>query len=255
MKFMREISIRWPKVIHPLNIAYLALALLTANCGASSAGTGSSNSNLGSSTAQSSQDRQEASRDLAEQAGQKASAIRDVDFRNFTFPWYPSDYAPPHGRRETILRNAAMKVDGDKNTDRVWIRLANVSYADLTGDGREEAIVTLVANFDPNGSVACTFIFMIEKDKPKLLWSKETGDRANGGLRSIRVIDGSIVMEQYEIEFDWSKGSYEAGASLCCPKRFVRSTYRWNGRVFEKVASETLINEYPTAEFLGYSSD
>lgn len=154
-----------------------------------------------------------------------------------------------------MLRDGEMKVEAVKNIDRVWASLANVSYADLTGDGREEAIATVVTNFDPNGSVACIFIYNLGNGDPRLLWSHETGDRANGGLRSIKVEGFDLVVEQYEIKFDWSKGSYEDGTALCCPKRFVRSHYRWNGEKFEKTKSETLPNEHKDAEFLGYPSD
>jgi hypothetical protein len=148
-----------------------------------------------------------------------------------------------------------MKVDAVKNTDRLWASLANVSYADLTGDGKEEAIVTVTTNFDPNGAVACIFVYTSRSGEPQLLWSHETGDRANGGLRSLRVEGFDLVVEQYDIKFDWSKGSYEEGTARCCPKRFIRSTYRWDGEHFEKSKSETLPNEYDNARFLGYPSD
>ena len=241
---------------HWVNLAYLTLLISSLSCGVN-AGAGSPDSSSGPSNTERAQPTPQAGEEVAgAPVAQKSFAIRDVDFRNFTFHWYPSDYPPPPspGKREITLRNGAMKVDSEKNTDRIWFRLANVSYADLTADGREEAIVTVVANFDPNGSVACTFIYT-ENKEIKLLWSRETGDRANGGLRSIRVVDGSsFVLEQYEIKFD-KRGNYESGASLCCPKRFVRATYVWKNGAFEEVASETLANEYATAEFLGYPSD
>ena len=184
-----------------------------------------------------------------------SSPIREVDFKNFTYPWYPTDYTPPHGKRKITLREGEMKVDAVKNTDRLWASLANVSYADLTGEGSEEAIVTVTTNFDPNGSVACIFVYTSRRGEPKLLWSHETGDRANGGLRSIRVEGFDLVVEQYDIKFDWAKGSYEEGTALCCPKRFIRSHYRWDGERFEKSKSETLPNEHNNARFLGYPSD
>ena len=184
-----------------------------------------------------------------------SSPIREVDFKNFTYPWYPCGYPAPHGERKITLRDGEMKVDAVKNIDRLRAGLPNVSYADLTGDGKEEAIVTVVTNFDPNGSVACIFVYTLKSGEPKLLWSHETGDRADGGLRSIRVEGFDLVVEQYDIKFDWAKGSYEEGTALCCPKRFIRSHYRWDGEHFEKSASETLLNESKTVEFLGYPSD
>jgi hypothetical protein len=184
-----------------------------------------------------------------------SSPIREVDFRNFTYPWYPSGYPAPRGERKITLRNGEMKVEAATNINRLRAGIPNVSYADLTGDGQEEAIVTVVANFDPNGSVACIFIYTLRNGEPKLLWSHETGDRADGGLRSLRVEGLDLVVEQYDIKFDWAKGSYEEGTALCCPKRFIRSRYRWDGERFEKTGSETLPNESKTLEFLGYPRD
>jgi hypothetical protein len=184
-----------------------------------------------------------------------ASRIKTIDFKNFSYPWYPSDYTPPHGERKITLHNGEMKVEAARNTDRLWASLANVSYADLTGDDQEEAIVTVTTNFDPNGSVACIFVYTLKSGEPRLLWSHETGDRANGGLRSLRIEGFDLLVEQYDIKFDSAKGSYEEATALCCPKRFIRSHYRWNGEHFEKSKSETLTNEYDNARFLGYPSD
>ena len=153
------------------------------------------------------------------------------------------------------MRDGEMKVDAASNIDRLRAGLPNVSYADLTGDGKEEAIITVVTNFDPNGSVACIFVYTLRGGEPKLLWSHETGDRADGGLRSIKVEGFDLVVEQYDIKFDSAKGRYEEGTALCCPKRFIRSHYRWDGEHFEKSKSETLPNEYDNARFLGYPSD
>src|SRR5712692_5706548 len=237
-----------------LCVAQVVLAISTASCDTSGARRSSSpivpaasqspsTNNVNSPPAQ------------ATASPSPSSSIRKVDFKNFTYPWYPSGYPAPHGERKITLRDGEMKVDAVKNIDRLRAGLPNVSYADLTGDGKEEAIVTVVTNFDPNGSVACIFVYTLRSDEPKLLWSHETGDRANGGLRSLRVEGFDLVVEQYDIKFDWAKGSYEEGTALCCPKRFIRSHYRWDGEHFEKSKSETLPNEYDNARFLGYPSD
>jgi hypothetical protein len=183
------------------------------------------------------------------------SPIRKIDFRNFTYPWCQSDYTRRHGKRTITLRDGEMKVKAANNTDRLWASLPNVSYASLTRDKQEQAIITVTTNFDPNGSVDCIFVYTLQENKLKLLWSHATGDRANGGLRSLRVEGSELVVEQYDVKFDWAKGMYEEGTALCCPKRFIRSHYRWNGKRFEKSKSETIPNEYDNARFLGFPSD
>lgn len=242
-----------------LCLAQIVLAVTITSCNTRSSGAGRTNSpvvpaasqnpptnNIGSPLAQA---------PASPSLNSPSSPIRKVDFKNFTYPWYPTGYVPPNGRRQIRLQSGEMKVEAAKNTDRLWASLANVSYADLTGDGKEEAIVTVVTNFDPNGSLGCIFIYNIGTGEPRLLWSHETGDRANAGLRSIRVEGLDLVVEQYDIKFDWPKGKYEDETALCCPKRFIRSHYRWDGEHFEKSKSETLPNEYNNARFLGYPSD
>lgn len=181
--------------------------------------------------------------------------IRTVDFRNFTYPWYPTGYKPPQGVREVSLHDGEFLVDENGNENDVRFDLENTSYADLTGDGSEEAIVSVGALFNPNGSYACIFVYTMRGNVLKLLWFHETGDRANGGLRNVRVIDDALVIEQYDLKFNASKGRYEDEAALCCPKRFIRSYYKWNGRTLQKTGSETLPNVNSNAEFLGYPND
>lgn len=244
------------RLVSLICIAQIVLALTSVSCNIRSSGAGRSNSVNVPAAASPSPSISIVKNPPPVTANPSAvSPIRKIDFKNFTYPWYPTDYTPPHGKRKITLRDGEMKVDAAKNTDRLWASLANVSYAELTGDGKEEAIVTVTTNFDPNGSVACIFVYTLRSEEPRLLWSHETGDRANGGLRSLRVEGFDLVVEQYDIKFDWAKGSYEEGTALCCPKRFIRSHYRWDGEHFGKSKSETLPNEFDNARFLGYPSD
>ena len=76
--------------------------------------------------------------------------------------------------------------------------LFHVSYGDLTRDGIEEAIVSLVVIVQ--GGTArphIHYIYTIDKTKPKLLRMFDTGDRADGGLRQIYAEKGGLVVERY----------------------------------------------------------
>jgi hypothetical protein len=190
-------------------------------------------------------------------SNQKSDLIRAVDFRNFTYPWYPTGYVPPHGKRTTILQDGKIIVEKDakKNIENVYLSLANVFYTELTGDDQEEAVVTISGVVTFNSGAGCVFIYTLRDERPKLLWKHEIGDRADGGLRSLRIENKNLVIEEYEIKFDYSEGRYEDGTGLCCAKRYVRSYYSWNGKRFRKIKSDVLANEYGDARFLGYPSD
>ncbi len=179
---------------------------------------------------------------------EKDHGIRQVDFRNFTYPWYPSYLKPPQGERQITLRDGKFEIERDENRgiDNLILELQDVSYVDLTRNLKEDAIVTVggVAIF--NKFVDAIFVYTLENNAPVVLWKHETRDRADGGLRRISVQNRVLTVEEYV-------GS-EGDGGLCCPKIYVRSNYRWNGSQLEKIKSETLPNEYKTAEFLGYAS-
>jgi hypothetical protein len=178
---------------------------------------------------------------------EQTSPIRAIDFRNFTYPWYPSPYRPPHGRREVTLSGGKFIVDGKDSDSDVTFGLANVSYADLTRDGKEEAVVTIDAGFNPNGSRACIFVYGMNSGAPTAIWSHETGNRAYGGLRSIRIAGGDLVIEQYA-----SSLNEKPVPCMTCAKRYTRTTYQWDGRHFREINVETLPNESENIDFLGY---
>lgn len=173
-------------------------------------------------------------------------SIKEVDFKNFTYPWYPSGYKTPYNVKKVTLDNGEHLVDERGDISGILFVLTNVSYADLTSDGFEEAIVTVTGIFNPNGSYACVFIYSPKGNFPQLLWKHETGDRAYGGLRSIRVAESNLIVEQYDT------GNEEP--CMICAKGFVRSYYQWNGKSLRKLKSEIFPWEGGVM-FLGYPSD
>lgn len=176
------------------------------------------------------------------------SLIRAIDFKNFTYPWYPEGYIPPYKGRKVTLQNGEIRVNAipSKKVENVWLTLDNISYVDLTGDDRDEAIVTVGGVTTFNSGSACIFIYAMIGGMPKLLWHHETGDRAYGGLRSIRTENRDLIVEQYDSKFG------EEETPMCCPKKFIRTYYRWDRKHFQKLKSETLPNEYENARFTGY---
>jgi len=88
------------------------------------------------------------------------SAIRQVDFKNFTYPlsgpllghdrlqWLPTDVRPQRKRihllnGEDLTKSSSVVVDGREYVEWEGFTLKSVSFADLTGNGQEEAIIVL----------------------------------------------------------------------------------------------------------------
>lgn len=179
-------------------------------------------------------------------SAQSAQQIRTVDFKNFTYPVCPNigrNVLP--GTKSISLTNGGLEVsEGDfGNEEPIDFSLSNVAYYDLTGDGKEEAIVTLTEFLFPQGSSNCTFIYAWEEATPHMIQQYEFGSGARGGLRRISVTDSELIIEQYESD---------RLTAYCCPEKFIRSSYKWDGKQFQLLKKESLKNESKHDDFLGY---
>jgi hypothetical protein len=118
--------------------------------------------------------------------------------------------------------------------------LGRIKYADVTGDGQEEAFVSIGIFSGGSAMLDYIYIYTLYNQRPKLLWSFATGDRADGGLRRIFAENGELNIELYGKSAD-GKGKI-VGSDLfaddgmiggaCCPTHFTRARYRWNGKRF-----------------------
>jgi hypothetical protein len=168
---------------------------------------------------------------LTSQSVKRSSNIQTVNFKNFTYPWYPSYLKAPYGSREVTLKDGKSETVEDEKTGIKYLllELDDVFYADLTKKGSEEAVVYLRGISIFNRFVGCVFIYAFVDGRPKLLWKYETGDRADGGLRRMEVEDRALMIEQ---------NTLDGAAGLCCPKKFVRRYFKWDGKQFRKIKSE-----------------
>lgn len=181
----------------------------------------------------------------------QGSSIRAIDFRDFTYRWYPRWKYMLSRRKEFTLREGRTEVEVPNGSNEPQaFELVNISYGDITGDGAEEAVVTIKMRLLGNAKPYALFVYTLADGAPKLLWVHETGDRADEGLRSIYVSsDGRLVIEQYNADKLISDGE-ETKVGLCCPKTFTRSYYVWRDSHFQQLSMETLQNEYRDARVL-----
>jgi hypothetical protein len=155
--------------------------------------------------------------------------IRNMDWKNFTYPWYPADARPPYSARKITLVNGEFVVyaDSKRKIENLSISFDNVSYAELTGDGREEAIVYISGTETFNSFTGCIFVYTMSRGRLRLLWKHQTGDRGMGGLKDLKVVNRELVVEQYE-----------DNRCMACTDHWRRTLYRWNGRRFRITKSQ-----------------
>ena len=178
--------------------------------------------------------------------------IRQVDFKNFTYPlsgtllghdrlqWL--DMAGAHSNRkpihlvngEDLTKSSSFVMDGHEYTQWEGFTLQSVEFADVTGDGREEAIVVLHYRTGGTQQTDYVYIYSFADGQPKLLAYFHTGDRAYSGLCKVFGADGKLVVELFDPE-------KEIGD--CCSSGIVRTRYTWHNERFEafgKSERETL---------------
>ncbi len=92
-----------------------------------------------------------------------------------------------------------------------------IVYADLTGDGREEAIVP-ISSQGTLGNIAY-LVFTLQKGKPDLILTR-TLDRSTASGLKMDVEDGQLVE---------TVGQYGPTDALCCPSVLRKTYFQWNG--------------------------
>ncbi len=184
-------------------------------------------------------------------SGAPSSPIRAISFRDFTYEWYPQWDLMLSKRKEFTLRDGKVEVEIPKHSNEPYVfELANVSYGDVTGDGEEEAIITIEMQVKGNAKPYAVFVYTLTNSRPKMLWVHETGDRADEGLRNVYISKEGLVIEQYNADKLISDDGEETKVALCCPKTFTRTHYAWRENRFQKSSEETLPNEHQDARVL-----
>jgi hypothetical protein len=104
-----------------------------------------------------------------------------------------------------------------------------VIYADLTGDGVDEAVVP-ISSGGTLGDLA--FLVLTPSGGGTKTLLKEVPLGGSGGL-AVAVVDGQIVMTQ---------PLYGPDDPACCPSALRKTTYVWNGTAFVAQSIKTEVN-------------
>ena len=163
-----------------------------------------------------------------------APDIHSIDFRNFDYPRV-SDVDIEIHLRDGVQRNLyydkddpSMEKDSASNGEAV-LGQALYNYDD---HGDPVALVTVDVHSGGTQTTDEMFLYKLVDQKPRLLWSFESGDRADGGLRNAYFESGNLVLELYQ------EGP---GDPLCCASRFSRHVYKFRtGQVVLVATQESL---------------
>ena len=115
-------------------------------------------------------------------------------------------------------------MDGHEYTQWEGFTLQSVEFANVTGDGQEEAIIVLHYRTGGTQQTDYVYIYSFAAGKPKLLAYFHSGDRAYSGLRKVYGENGKLVVELFDPE---------KRTGDCCSSGFVRTRYKWQNGRFE----------------------
>jgi hypothetical protein len=152
--------------------------------------------------------------------------IRRFDFRNFVYD---------AGGDEVRIRGGRGKYRGrGEEVFAYSVERVSVTYGDLNGDGGDEAAVTIFYTGGGTGAFSTGFVFTLRRGRLSLLAPFEGGDRADGGIREVRIGNGLLRVQRNEPE-----RMNNVPVGLCCPLYMLTTTYRWDGeRLLQVGAAE-----------------
>jgi hypothetical protein len=163
------------------------------------------------------------------------SPLGGFDFKSFKYPlprgWQDSD------GKEAELTNGTRPVEMTDEVGRIGLSYLTTTYFDATGDGNDEAVVILKIETGGSAIPHLVYIYQWKNGGTELIWYFRTGDRADGGLKSIEAENGEVVVELFgqdryilgELDTAKINGDEE---QICCPTHWTRSRYKWNGNHF-----------------------
>jgi hypothetical protein len=170
-------------------------------------------------------------------------SIRQVDFKNFNYPlsgpllghselkWLGNPKDGYSNRKPIHLVNgddlekvSSFVMDGQEYSQFAGFTLQTVDFADVTGEGKEDAIIVLRYLTGGTQTTNYVYIYSFADGKPKLLAYCHTGSRADSGLSRVYGERGKLVFELSDLK---------KSIGDCCSSGFVRTRYQWQNGQFK----------------------
>jgi len=172
--------------------------------------------------------------EIAEQAltdhslapAEPGSSVRDIDWLNRSYK-----FGVPGGESVTVVDGARiLPYAGGMKPPAYGVEPP--IFADLTGDGIEEAVIVQGWTDGSTGSFSSAQVFTVQGGEPIRIHAFATGDRADGGEVAI-VISGT--------ELHVTRNDLQPNHGLCCKTHTRTELWRWDGtRFVEDVSRRTI---------------
>jgi hypothetical protein len=126
-----------------------------------------------------------------------AGDARSIDFRNFVYQPSCADFESATEAKVPVrVSGGRFEASPGSDLEGLYFEVGEVLYGDLTGDGRDEAVVRTLCSTGGTGRFDEGFVYGMKDGKPVLLGRLPGGDRASGGIRCVRVEAGTLQVER-----------------------------------------------------------
>ena len=169
-------------------------------------------------------------------SGAPTQSIRDVDWKNFSYPLMEADGVPgevrwmaPSTKEPAALINGRYVVP-DNCSDNIrscpLVTFDSVNYGALNGIKSTVAAVVLTYHSGGTANWQYVYVLALESSKPRLLAWLRTGSRAAQGLREVSITGGDLILVVNDP--DKQQGD-------CCSAGSITTRYRWVGGSFSAI--------------------
>ena len=134
---------------------------------------------------------------------------------------HPATYQPPNP---------------DSYVEHGYFSVSAPEFADLTGDGAEEAILVMHSSTGGTERFTGIEVFSSKAGTGVSIGGIPGGDRGDGGIAGVTVDGATIVVERYL--------SLE-GDGACCPSKLQRERWTWNGSSFVEDEKARIVEDNP----------
>jgi hypothetical protein len=166
-----------------------------------------------------------------------ATKIGDVDFKNLDYPWgapqleVPTSWKWLAGKPKSSVRVREGRhafSASDESLPDGYLMISSVTYGDLNGDGRDEAVVDLLCSTGGTANWHYLYVFTLMNGSPRLLGRLRSGSRADGGLLKVGIEKNTLVLDFADTD---------RRIADCCSEGYIRVRYRWQAGRFIEVGS------------------
>lgn len=164
-------------------------------------------------------------------------SIRDVDFKNASYPFIESDSVPDAVRWMPITGQRSINLNNGRHvfvsedcretpSECPTLTLDQVMYGELTVVNQESALVVLT--YHTGGTATWQYLYVVawRSGMPEVIAWLETGSRADKGLRDVSIEQGDLLL----VVNDPAKREAD-----CCSSGTITTRYRWREGSFHQI--------------------